>query len=90
MTGGGCVPLIPYLILRSRGEAFNPKHTHTLSHSLTNVSTYSQRLMQPLQHTVFVRIPYVSKENLNILFLIIVYPYTFVWQISIFQIQYDQ
>lgn len=54
MTGGGCVPLIPYLISRSRGEALNPKHTHTLSHSLTNVSTYSQRLMQPLQHTLLV------------------------------------
>lgn len=34
MTGGGCVPLISYLILRSRGEALNPKHTHTLTQSL--------------------------------------------------------
>lgn len=42
MTGGGCVPLIPYLISRSKGEALNPKHTHTLSRSLTNVRTYSQ------------------------------------------------
>lgn len=52
LTGGGCVPLIPYLISRSRGEALNPKHTHTLSRSLTNVSTYSQRMVPPL-HTPF-------------------------------------
>lgn len=31
MPGGGCVPLIPYLISRSRGEALNPEHTHTLT-----------------------------------------------------------
>lgn len=31
MPGGGCVPLIPYLISRSRGEALNPEHTYTLT-----------------------------------------------------------
>lgn len=39
MPGGGYVPLIPYLISRSRGEALNPKHTHTLTHSLA--ATYA-------------------------------------------------
>lgn len=36
MPGGGCVPLIPYLISRSRGEALNPEHTHTLTLLLTH------------------------------------------------------
>lgn len=40
MPGGGCVLLIPYLISRSRGEALNPKHTHTLSHSLANARAH--------------------------------------------------
>lgn len=38
MPGGGCVPLIPHLISRSRGEALNPKHTHALAHSCANTS----------------------------------------------------
>lgn len=86
MTGGGCVPLIPYLISRSRGEALNPKHTHSLNHSLTNVSTYSQRLMQlystlcslpktllrPMQLVRFQ--PNRLKRTLTCFFLMIVYP----------------
>lgn len=40
MPGGGCVPLIPYLISRSRGEALNPKDTHTLTNSLANTNTH--------------------------------------------------
>lgn len=39
MPGGGCVPLIPYLISRSRGEALNPKHTHTLTLLQTHICT---------------------------------------------------
>lgn len=37
MPGGGCVPLIPYLISRSRGEALNPEHTHTLTLLQTHI-----------------------------------------------------
>lgn len=47
MPGGGCVPLIPYLISRSRGEALNPKHTHTLTHSLANTHAHMHIHTQP-------------------------------------------
>lgn len=47
MPGGGCVPVIPYLISRSRGEALNPKHTHTLTHSSANRHAH----MHPYMHT---------------------------------------
>lgn len=39
MPGGGCVPLIPYLISRSRGEALNPEHRHTLTLLQTHIFT---------------------------------------------------
>lgn len=41
MPGGGCVPLIPYLILRSRGEALNPKHTHMRTLLQTRVCAHT-------------------------------------------------
>lgn len=50
IPGGGCVPLIPYLISRSRGEALNPKHTHTLTHSLANTHMHICTHIPPQRH----------------------------------------
>lgn len=51
MPGGGCVPLIPYLISRSRGEALNPKHTHMLTHSAANTHMYLHTHTPSQKHT---------------------------------------
>lgn len=72
MPGGGCVPLIPYLISRSRGEALNPEHTHT--HTLFCKHTYwPQRNTRAILRTKIYVVPRMIGKYCTVLSMAIQY-----------------